>query len=198
MATGSSKTGIERTPPGFLVVDLEATCWDRPEERQSEIIEIGAVAVDSAGCPLDDFQSFVRPILHPQLSEFCTQLTGISQADVDAARPFPEVLADLERWFGALGPLAFCSWGNYDRRQLRQDCDLHGVPYPFSDEHINLKLACSRILNRRRGMGMAKALRVLGIEPEGQHHRGIDDARNITRILRRMLEAAPDPATWNT
>jgi inhibitor of KinA sporulation pathway (predicted exonuclease) len=198
MATGSSETGNERTPHGFLVVDLEATCWDRPEDRQSEIIEIGAVAVDALGYPMDEFQSFVRPILHPQLSEFCTQLTGIRQVDVDRARLFPEVLADLERWFEALGPLVFCSWGNYDRRQLRQDCELNGVPYPFSDEHINLKIACSRILSRRRGMGMAKALRVLGIELEGQHHRAIDDARNIARILQRMLQAAPDPANWNT
>ena len=35
---------------------------------------------------------------------------------------------------------------------------------------------------------MAKALRMANIELEGTHHRGKDDAYNIAKILRKMLE----------
>ena len=35
---------------------------------------------------VDEFASFVRPVRHPQLTAFCTELTSITQAQVDAAR----------------------------------------------------------------------------------------------------------------
>ncbi|MEN9576703.1 MAG: hypothetical protein RL514_4558 [Verrucomicrobiota bacterium] len=55
-----------------------------------EIIEIGAVAVRAEdGVPLAEFQSFVRPVRHPRLTPFCTQLTSIQQTDVDGAPRSP-------------------------------------------------------------------------------------------------------------
>lgn len=36
---------------------------------------------------------YVRPVVHPALSDFCTELTGIQQAWVDASDTFPDVLA---------------------------------------------------------------------------------------------------------
>ncbi len=41
---------------------------------------------------------------------------------------------------------------------------------------------------------MARALARLGIPLEGTHHRGIDDARNIARILPYAVAALPIPA----
>jgi len=79
----------------LLVVDLEATCSDDGSvpKHEMEIIEIGAVLVESAGLrPVAEFQSFVRPGLHPRLTPFCTELTTIRQSDVDDAPLFPEVL----------------------------------------------------------------------------------------------------------
>jgi inhibitor of KinA sporulation pathway (predicted exonuclease) len=40
-----------------------------------------------------------------------------------------------------------------------------------------------------REVGMAAALARLGIELEGKHHRGGDDARNIARLLAKVLKA---------
>jgi inhibitor of KinA sporulation pathway (predicted exonuclease) len=180
---------------GFLVFDLEATCWaDRPDDV-NEIIEIGAVVTDAAGRPTSEFQAFVRPKLNPELSDFCRKLTSITQDDVDAAPPFPGVAARFREWARAHESPLPASWGAYDRKQLHLDCTLHGVDYPLSDQHINLKNAFAHVFRCRR-MGMARALRKLGITLQGTHHRGIDDARNITLILQQMLNAAPDPTQW--
>ena len=73
----------------YLVVDLEATCCDRGNIRKEEmeIIEIGAVMVHSESLSIvDEFQSFVKPIRHPILTEFCKSLTSIFQAQVDQLR----------------------------------------------------------------------------------------------------------------
>lgn len=79
----------------YLVIDLEATCADDGSipDNEREIIEIGAVLVETAGLTtVEEYQSFVRPVQHPVLSPFCTELTTITQAEVDAAPLFPEVL----------------------------------------------------------------------------------------------------------
>lgn len=38
---------------------------------------------------VDTFHSYVRPTWRPQLSEFCTNLTGIQQARYTTAEPTP-------------------------------------------------------------------------------------------------------------
>ena len=84
----------------YLIVDLEATCWEKNKEQLQKwkTIEIGAVMLpDSLELPAPDYQRFIRPFVHPILSEFCTQLTSITQADVDSAAFFQTVFPDFCR-----------------------------------------------------------------------------------------------------
>ncbi|NVB37281.1 exonuclease domain-containing protein [Pseudenhygromyxa sp. WMMC2535] len=169
----------------YLVIDLEATCDDKGAvpKREMEIIEIGAVLVDGEIFePIAEFQRFVRPLRHPKLTPFCTRLTSITQAEVDAAQTFPAVLTEL-REFMAGSEAVFASWGKYDHMQFRQDAAFHGVKLPFRGQHLNIKEAFSAAVGTTKRFGMAGALRRLGLPLEGTHHRGIDDARNIARIL---------------
>lgn len=174
-------------PPFFLVIDLEATCDTdhRISKYEMEIIEIGAVLVDSATLkPVDELGTFVKPIRHPVLTKFCTELTTIKQSDVEDAPLFPEALAKLRALIGRHGGDAlFCSWGDYDRNQLTQDARLHGVTLPFGDRHLNLKKRFSERQNLPKKLGMGQVLQHCGLELIGTHHRGIDDARNIARVL---------------
>ena len=173
----------------YLVIDLEATCDDRGAvpKREMEIIEIGAVLVDGETFePIAELQTFVRPVLHPTLTPFCRELTSITQAEVDAAPGFVDAIAQLRAFVDehthGLRPL-FCSWGAYDLHQFELDASRHRVGLPFGGEHLNVKQAFSDALGTRKRFGMAGALRQLGLELVGTHHRGIDDARNIARIL---------------
>lgn len=173
----------------YLIVDLEATCSDdgAVPRREMEIIEIGAVMQSARTFEIaSEFQSFVRPVRHPELTEFCKGLTGIIQSDVAGAPQFQRALEAMKEWMDAFGDALFCSWGDYDRNQFLQDCEFHGVVYPFRSGHLNLKAEFSRALGRRKKLGIAEAVRHLGMDFEGSHHRGLDDARNITRIVRRV------------
>ncbi len=172
------------TQRDYLVIDLEATC-DRtgfPRELM-ETIELGAVLVSAETLtPIEEFQSFIRPVQRPQLTAFCMELTSITQAMVDEAPLFPEVMASLARFLDGRQPL-FCSWGDYDRNQLRQDAALHQVALPLGHDHLNLKAAFSARQGTRKRFGMKGALRRVGVALDGTHHRGIDDARNIAKLL---------------
>lgn len=166
----------------LLVVDLEATCdrEDMPRE-ETEIIEIGAVLVEPVGLTaVRSFQTFVRPVVHPVLTRFCTELTTIRQADVDEAPLFPEALEALRAWLTVSSLL--CSWGRYDRNQLQRDADRHKVRLPFGKGHLDIKAAFAEQAGIR-ATGVRGALREVGLTFEGTPHRGIDDARNIARLL---------------
>lgn len=165
----------------YLIVDLEATCWEDKSQGTGEIIEIGAVVWEAGRGVLSEFDSFVRPKLSVQLSEFCTRLTSIQDKDILGAPLLPEALAELLKWAEPFKPWTFGCWGDYDRNQFERDCRLHGVPCPFS-EHVNIKKAfaawkgCSP-----KPLGVA--LEKLHLRFEGTAHRGIDDARNIARVM---------------
>jgi 3'-5' exoribonuclease 1 len=185
---------MSQAPAFFLVIDLEATCDDggRMPEKIMEIIEIGAVLVDGASlAPVGEFQTFVRPVIRPKLTEFCRNLTTITQADVDGAPTFPEAIEALGR-FQADRDALFCSWGDYDRKQFDIDATRWGVPLPLRG-HMNLKKRFSATFGETLRYGMSSALERLGITLEGTHHRGIDDARNIAKLLPYAIGRAPIP-----
>jgi 3'-5' exoribonuclease 1 len=176
----------------ILVVDLEATCCDRQSipRHQMETIEIGAVMVSTDSLAIvDEFQTFIKPLRHPILTEFCLQLTSITQQQVDTAPTFPDSIKLWQPWLAKFDRTIFGSWGDYDRQQLQQDSKHHHIdlPYPVSSNHINLKELFSTTQGLNKRYGMAQALKLAQIELTGTHHRGIDDARNISKLLPYIL-----------
>lgn len=65
----------------LLVLDFEATCGESGFPRgQMEIIEFPTIVYDLREKEeVERFHEYVRPVMQPQLTEFCTQLTGITQ-----------------------------------------------------------------------------------------------------------------------
>ena len=171
----------------FIIVDLEATCLEvKPENYISEIIEIGAVKVDAKGNILDTFDCFVKPTINPVLSDFCKELTSISQEDVDSGLDRKTALKNFKEFCG--NDCMLLSWGAYDKHQLRKEFAENDLSTFILNNHHNLKVEFSRVLGREKQYGMAKALRIADIPLDGTHHRGIDDAKNITKIFQKYID----------
>jgi inhibitor of KinA sporulation pathway (predicted exonuclease) len=186
MARIEKELPMDTAPTHYLVIDVEATTdenYRTVPRSQTEIIEIGAVLVDAGTlAPEADFQTFVKPVRHPKLTDFCIRLTTIAQREVDGAPRFSEAIALLVRFIGDKDAL-FCSWGQYDKNQFKQDAKYHKVGLPFRGRHLNIKEQFSAQIGEDRLYGMDGALRRVGLPLVGTHHRGIDDARNIARLL---------------
>lgn len=173
------------SPKHYLVVDLEATCSEdnAVPKHEMEMIEIGAVMVSAATLqPVDEFQTFIRPVRHPILTDFCKQLTSITQSQVESAPLFSVGLEAFMTWANGFSDFVFCSWGRYDRTQFERDCKYMGIAYPLGERHINLKAEFANSKGVRK-MGLSRALEHIGLKFQGSHHRGIDDARNIAALL---------------
>ena len=173
----------------YIIFDLEATCWEKRDQSPNEIIEIGAVLIDENQKIVSEFVQFVKPVKHPILSDFCKKLTSIEQSDVDEAPYFPEAIEKFQKWMKyGTEPYVLCSWGFYDKKQLRSDCAIHNMNADWINRHISIKHQYAEIKQLKRPVGMPSALKKEGLSLDGTHHRGIDDARNIAKIFLRHFD----------
>lgn len=70
----------------LLVLDFEATCEENVKLKPcSEIIEFPVRVVRLSDGKLTDniFHHYIKPTFNPQLTKFCTGLTGITQEQVN-------------------------------------------------------------------------------------------------------------------
>ncbi len=163
----------------------------------SEVVEIGLAVVDLVARErVERHRIMVRPA-RSRVSAFCTELTGITQAEADAGMSFAEACDTLVREHGA-AVRPWASWGDYDRHQFVRQCAADGVPYPFGRSaertHTNAKAVFAAAHGLRRRPGMAQALDLAGLPLEGRHHRGVDDAWNIARLVLGLV----DRGSWPT
>ncbi|XP_050972166.1 ERI1 exoribonuclease 2 [Labeo rohita] len=192
----------------LIVIDFESTCWREKNSFGQEIIEFPAVLLNvSNGEVESEFHSYVQPQEHPVLSDFCTELTGITQDQVDSAPPLHICLSRFTRWLHGLQqergvvfetdspgpapsghPCAFVTWSDWDlgvcllyeckRKQL-------SVPEPLKS-WIDLR-ATYRLFYNRKPKGLRGALLDLGIQFTGREHSGVVDARNTALLAWRMV-----------
>ncbi|KAH9842902.1 ribonuclease H-like domain-containing protein [Rhodofomes roseus] len=218
----------------FLVLDVEGTCEDRSKafDYPNEIIEWPVCILrwkdkDNDGFAenlevVSEFRSFVRPTWRPRLSDFCTQLTGITQEQVDSAPTFTELLDSFREFLEANGLIdpdtgrrlvrfCWCTDGPHDICDfVVKQCFISKVPMPawITGDVLDIRKAVHILLDasgkpsttsdrpgqqyafpmpRRVALTIPRQLASLGLAPfQGRQHSGIDDTRNIARILAEL------------
>lgn len=80
----------------LLVLDFEATCGD--SVSCNEIIEFPTLVYDLKEDKVQaTFHEYVRPVIHPTLTAFCTDLTGITQVRAMLSNGNDTILIDVLR-----------------------------------------------------------------------------------------------------
>ncbi|TVU39580.1 hypothetical protein EJB05_13006, partial [Eragrostis curvula] len=201
----------------FLVVDFEATCeGENTRIYPQEIIEFPAVLVDAAtGVVVSEVRTYVRPRHHPRLTEFCVNLTGMSQGvagapcglnvapplltgiqqrQVDAGVELTQALAMHDAWLReAVGARSFAvvTWGDWDcKTMLEFECRFKGIAKPaYFNRWVDLRVHFEAKFVDARGQrrNLQEAVLEAGLPWEGRLHSGLDDARNAARLLAELM-----------
>ncbi|SCZ97123.1 BZ3500_MvSof-1268-A1-R1_Chr4-2g07005 [Microbotryum saponariae] len=171
---------------------------------------------------VDEFHSFVRPKHRPKLSDFCRNLTGITQAQVDSAPYYPQVLKRVEKQFITKHNLftkevktVWVTDGPWDLRDfVAKQVFLSNVQRPSwlgghvidlrklvthyfaglltpsidlttkMDDSSSPKSSDPLPMIAPESLSIPCVLSALSLPPFiGQLHSGLDDARNLSRIL---------------
>lgn len=187
---------IEPSHSVILVIDFEANCIEGSILRPQEIIEFPCVALelhDNTWITKDEFHHYIKP--RAPLTEFCTRLTGITQDTVDRGKSFKEVVSMFEIWCLERGYTSYNSiiatCGNWDfGTAFPHHCEyehLNAHKHSLFRRWINVKQMYKIVYPKSPRGSMVDMLSSLGISLEGRHHSGIDDVRNISKILKRVL-----------
>jgi len=172
----------------LLVIDIEATCWDGqpPEGQEAEIIEIGVCTLDIPSGRRVSRQSILVQPERSEVSPFCTELTTLTQVQVERGVSFEHACQVLRRKYRA-GDRVWASYGDYDRRQFEKQCRERDILYPFGPTHINIKNLLAVFHGLTHEVGMLDAMKLMRLPVEGTHHRGVDDAWNTGLILSKLI-----------
>ncbi|XP_037363396.1 ERI1 exoribonuclease 2 isoform X2 [Talpa occidentalis] len=194
----------------LIVIDFESTCWnDGQRHRSQEIIEFPAVLLNTSTGEIEsEFHAYVQPQEHPILSEFCVELTGIKQAQVNEGVPLKICLSQFCKWIHKIQQqkkitfatgvsdlstseaklCAFVTWSDWDLGVcLEYECKRKQLLKPvFLNSWIDLRVTY-KIFYKRKPKGLSGALKEVGIEFSGREHSGLDDSRNTAFLAWKMI-----------
>ena len=183
----------------FLVIDFEATCDNRVfgtvSIENQEIIEFPWVMVDArTGEVVEKKQLYVRPVDVPLLTEFCKNLTGIQQEQVDAGILLQDALLEFTSFCQNLQrrskKFIIVTDGEWDLKCILQyESSRKKIFLPdFMRQFINLKKAYAAHSGSSKLYSLKEIVSNMGLTLHGRHHSGIDDCMTIALCLQSMLK----------
>jgi inhibitor of KinA sporulation pathway (predicted exonuclease) len=165
-------------------IDLEGTCErDKRDIKTQEVIDIGIVWTDVSGSVvLGEVSTLVKP--SGRISEFCTELTGITQEEVDMANPFESAWTTL--WYFLPQFSKWYSWGTFDKDIFEEEWNRVEITEQVLDNHVDLAAVYKKGVGVRRGR--RRALKYSGGKPYGDNHRGLSDAHDVRQIYEYLYK----------
>lgn len=155
-----------------------------------EIIEIGAVKLDSAGHEVSSYKEYVRPEYTVEMNATCQELTGITMDTLADAPHFSEVYGRFLHWCNDASPNDYeiYAWSESDWRQLTSEMRLKMIDMTPANvrwmlEHWqNFQQIYCNLLGLNQVISLDKAVTAMGETFDGQMHDALWDARNTSKL----------------
>ena len=178
----------------YIVIDLEwnqSNTGEEPEVKEIpfEIIDIGAIKLNSEKMMIDEFNQLVKPAVYQHMHKITSNLIHLHMKDLQKGRPFVEVMGDFLSWCGE--DYIFCTWGPLDLYELQRNMryyhmePLAGKPICFLDVQ---KLFSIAFEDKKQRRSLEYAIYYLKIEKDIPFHRAFSDAYYTARILSCLEE----------
>lgn len=178
----------------FVIIDLEwnGTYVKKVHGYFNEIIEIGAVKIDEQMREVDRFHAIIRPAVSKKLTKLVTDLTSITDDELEDGDTFTGAMAAFRRWIGK-EKTVILTWSTTDLlvflENYRYFCKTDTIP--FMNAYVDLQAYYQAIADipLAQQPGLSKAAEALGINEEDvAHHRALDDSVLSGRILQKIYD----------
>jgi inhibitor of KinA sporulation pathway (predicted exonuclease) len=172
----------------YIVLDIEFNGRKFASDLPMEVIEIGAVRLNSSLQLTNEFSSLIKPVYFSNLNSFIKKKTGISQEEIDLADGFTKVIADFTTWLKRSDSFLLLTWGGEDLKRIVFDTRMHKLDDDFwlAADYFDLLKGYIRYKNVTNDVSVEGALADLQITVEGSAHRALDDARMTSEVFRKI------------
>ena len=173
----------------YIVFDLE---WNQCPDGKAfedpllpfEIIEIGAIKLDSSKQEIDRFHEFVHPVVYPKLHHTTNEIIHLSASDLETAASFPEVIERFRIWCGS--DVVYCTWGNLDLLELQRNLRHYQLPdfLPYPLKYLDIQKIFSLVMEDGKSRrSLEYAADFLGIEKSVPFHEALSDAFYTAKVM---------------
>ncbi len=182
-----------------VVFDLEFTAWPGSmasrwsrEGEHTEVVQIGAVKLDAETLKITgEFECLVRPRINPRLSQYLTDLTGITNEMIDAKAV--DFITAYRLFLDFAGPSPIWAFGR-DDLIFAGNLKLYaweGLPIPSYSNAIPWFAGHGIDLTGKHACDVAEAA---GAVFDGRKHDARSDARGVAAGIRAVVgREAPNP-----
>ena len=181
-------------PMNYIVLDLEwnqaQEAWDERNKLLTfEIIEIGAVKLNSRMEILDTYHELIKPQVYDKMHHVTEKLIQIHMEELERCRSFDQVMKDFLEWCG--DGYIFGTWGTHDLTELQRNMQFFGMgalssgPFRFYDIQKLFSLSYEDGKSRR---SLECAADFLHFEKDIPFHRALSDAYYTARVLQQIKD----------
>lgn len=178
----------------YIILDMEwnqgypgtkVFIGDTRKQLVGEIIQIGAVKLDSDFKVVDTYSRLVKPVFYRKMHFKIEELTGISKEELKGASPFTEVFFDFISWCGEQHE--FLIWGSDDIAILKQNIDVNKITGVTVHNWYNLQIIYNnQFKSEHQQVALSTACETLGIVQDKQLHDALNDALYTAEICGKM------------
>lgn len=191
----------------YIVFDLEFNQgFDRKlnktvsdETCPFEIIQIGAVKLDSNLDMVDTFNTFVKPNIYKEIHPFIKKMTNISNEDVKNAPCFTEAFNMFKSFINKENNI-LCVWGNGDLKELYRNIKYYNLSTDkLSRTYINVQHHASIYFNNPTGksIGLQNAITLLELNQDKSYHNALNDAYYTSQVFKKIFDDKIETKSYN-
>ena len=173
----------------IIVLDLE---WNQgfpetPEQKFNEIIQIGAVRLDTWGAEPAVFSEWVRPLYHRALHYRVRELVPVDRKALRSAPNFFKVLKSFQAWCGP--DTQFVTWGTEDLRVFHENLEHYQLDSSWITKEYDLQKAYGFMcFDSNQQFALKTAIEQCGLDTDLTFHDASHDAVYTSLIGKWMLE----------
>ena len=190
---------FNQDPDSLMIPRLRPDTPEKMGKYPLEIIQIGAVKLDMDFNNVGSFSRLIKPSIYSRISEFVTELTGITTDSLKAEQDFSQIYKEFLEFVNE-PEVVLCIWGMTDMKELIRNAIYHKLDVKLlPNRYINIQPLTSVHLgqSKRKPLGLKYCVEALNIHVSYAFHDALNDALYTAEVFKKVHTSEVKPRRYD-
>lgn len=176
----------------YIIFDLEFNQMFNSQINDAfipfEIIQIGAIKLNSKFETIDTFDALVKPTIYTVVHPYISNLTQIKDDMLESCDTFPKVYSDFIKFIGS-NETTFVIWGSTDIKEFVRNINFHNLNLDmFPKNYIDLQENANKRFKVAKGskIGLKTVIELSNIPTTKEFHNAFNDAYYTSEVFKLL------------